>query len=187
MTTTSLPIPRKHHSFITLFIFLITFAAGIFYVKPQWDEVTASSFAVQQKQQQKDQLTQQLQQLKDLQQSLNAGSEVEKSTTLNAIPERFEQDKLMADIYAIAQKNQVVINGINFNLPNNESDRIKKAGININLTGSDDGLVNFLKNIESNQRKIIVKIISVQSGKTESGAIRLNFNLNMETYYQNNI
>ncbi len=187
MTTTTFTSQKKHHSFLTLIIFLITFVGAVFYVKPLWDEETALSAVYQQKQEQKTQLSQQVQTLKDLQQKLQTGSEVEKLTTLDSIPEKFEQGKLIADLKDLAQQNQVVLKGMNFNLPANNTERVKKAGVNVNLTGSEEGLLNFLKGIETNHRKIVVKLINVQYGKSDNGTVRLNFNLNMETYYQNTI
>lgn len=178
---------KQHYALPTLVIFLVVLFGGFFYVKPLWDEVNNLSFDKDQKQLQVNTLTKQFQDFQDLQKNLGDTTEVGKETNLNAIPERFEQDKLILDITGIAQRNQVILNGINFGFSPDSSGKIKRATVNVNLTGSEENLITFLKGVEANQRKLVVKSITVQSGKTEGGVARVNFNVNMETYYQNRI
>jgi len=58
------------------------------------------------------------------------------------------------------------------------------ATISLNLTGTQGALMGFLKGIEANPRKIVVKSITVQKATAVSGVQLTNFNLSMETYYQ---
>ncbi len=173
---------------ITIVLFIAVLLAGIFYVKPLYDGVSSLQAGRDEKQAQKDDLTRQLSDLQHLQQSLQSSTEVGRQTSLNAIPERFEQDKLILDLTAIAKSNDVVLNAVNFNVPTASLDKVKRATIDVNLTSDDAGLTGFLKGIEGNERKILVKSITVQSGKVSTGNTpRVNFSLNMETYFQEKI
>lgn len=185
MTTTL--SSKKHYALPTLIIFLIILGGGLYYVSPLWSEVDGLKTEVFSLQQQKDTFSKQYQDLQDLQKSLNASSEVSQQTTLASIPERFEQDKLLQDLTDLAQKANVTLNGVNFSLAGNTQDKIKRATVNVNVTSSDTALIDFLRAVEGNTRKLVVKSITVQTGKTDTGATRVNFNLNMETYYQDRI
>lgn len=184
---TTIPVPPKHFTLATFLIFLLVFIGGVFYVKPLWDDVSSLSLGRDEKQQQKEALSQQVKGLQDLQQSLNLASEVNKQTTLYAIPERLEQDKLIMDLTSISQKNDIVLNGINFGVVTGNTENVKRVTVNANLTGDMGGLLGFLKGIEANQRKLLVKSITVQSGESQTAMPRVNFNVSMEAYYQANI
>lgn len=174
-------------SFLTLVIFIIVLLAAIFYVKPLWDDVSSLSLGRDDKMQQKEQLTAELQNLQSIQQSMSESSEVSQQTTLNAIPERLEQDKLITDLTGIAKTNDILLNSVNFSINSSTTDRIKRATVNANLTGDLGGLLNFLKGIEANPRKLTVKTVSIQTGSTDTGLPRVNFNVNMEAYYLDRI
>ena len=175
-------------TFLSLILLIIVFVGGIYYVNPLWHDVDSLALGRNEKQSQKNDLAKQLQSLQSLQQDLGTASEVNKQTTLNAIPERFEEDKLITDLTGIAEKNDVVLNAVNFNITNSALDKIKRATVNVNLTGDDDHLISFLKGVETNQRKFVVKSITVQTGKISDATVsRVNFSLNMETYYQDRI
>lgn len=156
-------------------------------MKPLWDDVSNLSLGRDDKLQQQQQLTTQLQKLQQLQQNIHQSSEVSQQTTLDAIPQRFEQAKLITDLTNIAKSNDIVLNSVNFSVNSTSTDRVKRAAMNANLTGDFSGLVGFLKGVESNPRKIQVKTISVQTGTTDTGIPRVNFNVNMETYYLDRI
>ncbi len=183
MTT---PSPRNSQ-IISLLIFVLVLVGGVFYIKPTWDDMNSLALGRAEKQSQRDDLSSQLTDLQALQASLGGVSEVNKQTTLNAIPEHLEQDKLIVDITAIAKKNDIILNGVNFGVSTANADQVKRATINANLTGDMGTLLSFLKGIESNERKLIVKSVTVQSGQTDTGVARVNFNVNMETFYQDSI
>lgn len=177
------PQQSSKNSFLTLIIFMVVLLAGIFYVKPLWDDVSSLSLGRDDKMHQKDDLAAELQNLQTIQQTMNQSSEVSQQTTLNAIPERFEQDKLITDLTAISKTNDIILNSVNFGINAASTDRVKRANINANLTGDLGGLLNFLKGIEANPRKLTVKTVSIQTGTTDTGLPRVNFNVNMEAYY----
>ena len=171
----------------TLVVFIVFLLGGVFYVKPLWDDVGSLTLGRDDKMAQKEQLSQEVVDLQTLQQTLNTSSEVTRETTLSAIPQRFEQDKLILDLTSIAQKNDIGLNSVNFSVSTGSTERVKKATVNANLTGDLGSLLGFLKGVESNQRKLVVKTVAVQTGATDTGIPRVNFNVNMETYYQDRI
>ena len=184
-TTMSAPNQNQHAKKMlpTLMIFILILLGAVFFVKPLWAEVSDLSLGRDEKLAQKDTLTTQLQNLQNIQQQVNQGSEVSFQNTLNAVPQRFEQDKLIADITAIAKSKDILLNSVNFSINASNSERVKRATVNANLTGNLSGLLDFLKGIEANPRKFSVKTVSVQTGSTDAGIPRVNFNVNMETYY----
>ena len=80
----------------------------------------------------------------------------------------------------------MLINGINFGTPDDvKYGEVGKISVNVNMSGDEGDLLTFLRKIESDSRKILVKSISVQNVEGEDTKIkRVNFNLNMETYFQ---
>lgn len=184
-----MPTSRKNrYPLVALLFFLITLLAAIFYVKPLWDEVSSLSLGRDDKLNQKQTLSDQLTNLQQLQQNLTGSSEITKETTLASIPEKLEQDKLIVDLTDIALKNDIILNGVNFSISTTEiPGQVSKVGVNANLSGSESSLVSFLRGVEANRRKIIVKSITVQSGERATGVARVNFNLSMEAYYQGSI
>jgi len=190
MASTTISPPTAHSSrmsLLTLLVFIIILLGAIFYVKPLWDDVSSLSMGRDEKQVQKGTLSQQLSDLQSVQQSLGGASEVSRQTTLDAIPQRLEQDKLIKDITGIAQKNDIILNGVTFGVTTNSTERIKRATVSANLTGDMGTLLGFLKGIESNPRKMLVRNVTVQTGQTETGIPRVNFNVNIEAYYQDRI
>jgi len=174
-------------SILNLLVVLLLIGAGLLFTKPAYDEYANLNLGLQEKQNQKSSLDNELAQLRDLKSKLDAGTEVGAAKVLAAIPERLAQDQLINQITSIAQKNDVVLNSISFSIPNSAAnDNIKKATITASLTGGYGDLISFLKGIEGNERKLIVKNITVQFGQTE-GVARANFNVSMETYYQTRI
>jgi Tfp pilus assembly protein PilO len=182
-TTMSAPQQSSKTSLLSLIIFIVVFVGAIFYVKPLWDDVSSLTLGRDDKLQQKTQLETQLQNLQSIQTSMSQSSEVSQQTALNAIPQRMEQDKLITDLTSIAKANDIVLNNVNFSINAANSDRIKRASVNANLTGDLGGLLSFLKGIEANPRKLSVKMVSIQTGSTDTGIPRVNFNVTMDTYY----
>ncbi len=176
--SSSLPI-------VALLLFLAAFAGGMFYVKPTWDEVSNLQAAGEEKITERNELNSQLVELQILQQELQGASEVTRQKTLVSIPERLEQDKLINDLSKIASDNDMVMNGINFGVPTSAFEgEVSRVSINTNVTGSQSSLLSYLKAVEGNTRKLIVKSITVQVGETDIGISRVNFNVNMEAYFQ---
>lgn len=177
---------NSNSSVISLVLLLALVGVGIFWFKPNWDDVSALKLTERARQSDFDQSNKDLDALKLSQANLAAGSEIDQQTVLTAIPERFQQDKLITEINDIAKKNNVNIGSISFSVPLNSQEVIKKSTISISLTGDQDALMRMLKGLEYNARKMVVKSITVQYGQTE-GYARINFNISLETYFQNSI
>lgn len=191
MATTMSTAPQQQSqqksSFLPLVIFTVVFLGAIFYVKPLWDDVNSLNLGRDDKMQQRDQLSAELLNLQTIQQSMSGASEVSRETTMNAIPQRLEQDKLITDLTTIAKTNDIQLNSVSFSINTASAEQVKRATINANLTGNLGGLLDFLKSVEANQRKLSVKTVSIQTGTTDTGIPRVNFNVNMETYYLDRI
>lgn len=176
--------PRKFY-LVSFLLFLAVLLGVVFVVKPLWDDVNSLAMGRDEKLGQKAELQEYLTDLQLVQESLSAGTEVGRETSLAAVPERLEEDKLITEIVKIARENNVFMGGINFSIPGSSPvGEIAKAGININLTGTEGSLINFLRGIEANLRKIVVNSVSVQMASSESGVPLANFNVSMETYFQ---
>jgi len=184
------PLNNKSSSMpvVALLLFLVAMAGAIFYVKPTWDEVTNLDAQMVEKTDERNELNAELVELQKLQQELQESSEVTRQATLSAIPEKLEQDKLLQDLSTVATANDMILNSVNFGIPTAAFEgEVASASINANLTGNQSSLISFLRDIEGNTRKMVVNSVTVQIGETDVGITRVNFNLNMETYFQGQI
>lgn len=172
-----------YYSLVALLVFAVVFVAAVFYLKPLWSEVDKLAVSRDELQSKKDSLMSELKNLEEAAKNLEQSTEVGRNLSLNAIPERFEEDRLIVDLTRVAQKNDFTINGINFGLNGATADKVKRASININVSGAFGAITGFLKSLENMERKVVVKSIAVQTGQTESGIARANFNVTAEVYY----
>jgi len=182
---------KNKFSLIALLVFLLTLFGAVFYLKPAWEEVGSLALGRDAKLSQKQELQQQLGDLQAVQQQLNASSEVSRETSLAAIPEKLEEDNLILDMANISRKNDIVLNSVNFSFPlEAPAGQVTLATVNANLTGTESSLIGFLRSVEANSRKILIKSITVQLAKAEITAVGsplANFSVNMQTYYQGSI
>jgi Tfp pilus assembly protein PilO len=170
-------------SVLSLVLILVLILSGIFWMKPNWDEVSALNVTLQNRETEKKGLEDDLQKLQTAQTSIDQGSEINKEIVLAAIPEKFQQDQLITQITGIAKKYDVNMSSISFSIPVNSAEQLKTATISVSMTGSEGDLLRFLKGLESNARKLVVKNVTVQFGS--SGDLqRVNFNITLETFYQ---
>jgi Tfp pilus assembly protein PilO len=178
-------ISSRKSSIIALALLIVGLLIAVLYVRPLYISIGELTTERDEMIELKADLDQKLSDLKELQAELESSSEISKEKSLIAIPEKLEQETLITDLAKIAEKNDMVLGGLNFSIPlGSEPGEISKVGINTNITGNEKNLVSFLKALEGISRKIVVKSISVQTGETESGIPRVNFNLNMEAYFQ---
>lgn len=178
----------KTSSILPLVLVLLLLAGGIFYTKPLWDEVSFLEAGLSEQMTERKQFADQLVSLQKIQQDLNNSTEVSRETTLASVPEKLDQDELIRELAIIASDNDIVLNGVNFGIPQNTAPgEIATVTVGANLTGNQSRLVSFLKDIEGSTRKLLVNSISVQTGTGDLGIARVNFNLSMEAYYQGTI
>lgn len=169
---------------VSLVLILAAFAGAVFYVRPLWDDVASMQKNRDVAALERTELQEELVTLQGLQQSLEASSEVSQETTLAAIPETLDQDSLLEELSAIARRNDIILNNVNFGVSSSSiPGAVTPVSMNASLTGSRTGLIGFLRGVESSSRKMLVKNISVQFGEVLSFQ-RVSFNLNMEAYYQ---
>lgn len=174
-------------SVIALLLFVVSFLAVWFYIMPQWETVQALETTRNELRDQRKATNDKLVELQTLQQELNQASEVTRETTLNAIPEKLDQDGLIRELSRLAQRNDMILNNMNFSIPrSSEGSEVTPVQVNVNVTGSEGKLIEFLKSIETSSRKMLVRNITIQLGEETVGA-RVNFNLSIEAYYQGQI
>jgi len=177
---------KKSSSIVSLILLVVLVGVGIFWFKPNLDEDNALKVTERARQDAKTQAESDLATLQQAQANLQNAGEIEQQTILTAIPEKLEQDKLITSISDIAQKNDVNIGSISFSIASGSKENIKKADINISMTGNEADLIRLLKGLESSPRKLVVQSITVQLGSTE-GIERVNFSISLEAYYQTGI
>ncbi len=183
--TSTLSQNKSSAPVVALVLIIIALAGGLFYVKPTWDGVTQLEAARDEKTQQRNELNAQLVELQQVQQELQETSEVTRQTTLSAVPEKLDQHVLIRDLSKMAKENDMLMNGLNFGIPTASfAGEVAKVSITTNITGNQSSLISYLRDIEGNTRKLTVKNISVQIGETDTGISRVNFNINMEAYFQ---
>jgi Tfp pilus assembly protein PilO len=174
---------KNTSSIVSLILLVALVAAGMFWFRPNWDDVNALKVTEKARAAEKKTVEDQLAVLQQAQADLTGAGEVEQQTVLTAIPEKFSQDKLITLITEIARKNDVNIGSISFSIPVGSKEVLKKATVNLSMTGNSADLIRLLKGLENSSRKLVVKNITVQYGETE-GMERVNFSITLETYFQ---
>lgn len=170
---------------IAIVLFLIVLLGSFMVVQPMWAEVGSLKKGNEEKQSEKTQLYQQLTELQAIQQELNDSSEVVQTKTLDAIPERYDQDELIRDVTNIVEANKIKLDSISFGVPLQISPgQIVTSTLGLSFTGTSSQLMDILRDIEASPRKMLVKNIAVAFGKTELGTKTVTFSLNIETYSQ---
>lgn len=174
-------------SVISLILFILAFAGAWFYVRPEWAAVAAMEQNRDVLRTERDTTNAKLVELQQLQQELSTASEVSQETSLAAIPQKFDQDELLRELSALALSEDMVLNSLNFSIPDvSGAAEIASAQLNLNVTGSQSNLIDFLRAIETSSRKMLVRSITVQLGESVLGG-RVNFNLSVETFFQGEI
>lgn len=180
---------QKVQKFLALLFLLLAFAAYFFYVKPVGLALAEKDLKYADLTTQEATLSARLAQLEEAGKKLELDSDVKTQKVVNAIPEKLEQDNLILNMVDIAKKNDIEFRSISFSVvEGSEGDTVKKVGISASFEGNYGDLVNFLKAIEQNGRKIVVENISVQlAGEPVQGVERVNFALSMAAFYRNGI
>lgn len=182
------PLVQKNNTganLIGLVLILLALLGAVFYVRPLYADVSKANENLRNQEEIRDEKSAQLNELIELEKELESSSEVAAANTLLSIPVEFEQDELIRDLTDMAIENDMILNGISFSIPSSSAPgQISTANISLNVNGSFTKLISYLRDIEGNTRKLVVKNISVQLGDTSSFVSRINFNLNIETYFQ---
>lgn len=110
----------------------------------------------------------------------------ERKRILLTVPSDLSQEQLIVDLSKISNARGISLGNINFSLGKlQNTDNIGTITMTTNFEGTYQDLLKFLSDIESNERVINVKNVSLQlkdgSGNLNSQAF---FNLTLESYYQ---
>lgn len=110
-------------------------------------------------------------------------TEVRKAELFGAIPLKLAQDQLLTDLNRLGKDHNMSLQNVSFGLGEAVSG-LKKVTMNANFIGIYADLVEFLKALEENPRKMVVRSISVQVSKGEKSPASVNFSLQVEAFYQ---
>ncbi len=180
---------QKIQKMLAILLLVLALALYFLYVKPTGNVLAEKQVSYEALQSQEQVLNEQLSALEEAGKRLELDSDVKTQKVVNAIPEKLEQDSLLLNLVDIAQKNDIEFQSISFSTSGEEVGApVKKMGISASFEGNYGDLVNFLKSIEQNGRKIVVENISVQLvGEPIEGIERVHFALSMDTFYRNGI
>ncbi|PIQ77819.1 hypothetical protein COV82_02590 [Candidatus Peregrinibacteria bacterium CG11_big_fil_rev_8_21_14_0_20_46_8] len=109
-------------------------------------------------------------------------SEIEAQELARAIPGDMSQDQLILDLADISAKADVSFNALSFSL--NESSEIPSITVSGGFQGSPARLLQFLKLIETNPRKLVVQSASVDRGLVIDGNQFATLTLTLQAFYQ---
>lgn len=110
-------------------------------------------------------------------------SEVERKDLEKAIPRDMAQDAIITDLNRIAELGKVTFNGLTFSVQS--SGDVSAVSVSAGFLGTPADMVRFLKLLEVNPRKFVVKTISIaRSSDSGSAALDLvNLTLTLQAYY----
>lgn len=110
-------------------------------------------------------------------------SEVEQKELTQAIPETLDQDRIIADLNRIAKSTDVSLNALTFTIQ--KSAGIGTISISTGLHGAIANIIKFLKIIEVNPRKLLVKDVAISRSETAAFMNSVNVNLTLYAFYRN--
>lgn len=109
-------------------------------------------------------------------------SEVEKNELSRAIPPTIGQDQIINDLYKAAKAADVSFNALNFNLEPNAA--LPTVNITGGFQGASGNILRFLKMVESNPRKLLVKDAGVSKSESIGGLELVNLNVTLQAFYR---
>lgn len=109
-------------------------------------------------------------------------SEVEQKELTQAIPKTLEQGALILDLNRMANAADVSFNALTFSLQQGAS--VPTVNISAGFQGQAANIVRFLKMIEVNPRKLVVKNAGVSRSENSGGLEFVNLNLTLQAFYQ---
>jgi hypothetical protein len=111
-------------------------------------------------------------------------SEVEKKELDQAIPEAMEQDIIMSDLNRIAKTADVSFNALTFSL--DQKGALPTINISAGFHGVAANIIRFVKMLEVNPRKLLVKDAGITRSESTGGLELMNLNITMQAFYRNN-
>lgn len=185
---------------VSIILFLAVIAGLVLYVLPLNNELQVINADNKVKSQELSQKKSEFKDLTDIMRNLgpNAGSEEGIKRLLAEIPANIQQEKIIEDFNKIADANSIVYNSFGFGIQEGVAENVNAITVNASFEGDYGDLQTFLKALEANTRKFVVKNIGVQMGSVvevpienaESGVSTVEnkqnavFTLAIEAYYQ---
>lgn len=109
-------------------------------------------------------------------------TETERKLLDLAVPETLEQDQIINDINRIAKSAEVSFNAITFSLL--ESSALPTVNISAGFQGTPEQIARFLKMLESNSRKFVVRDAGLSRSEVAEGFQLVNLNLTIQSFYR---
>lgn len=109
-------------------------------------------------------------------------SEVEKKELDQAIPETLEQDIILSDLNRIAKTADVSFNALTFSL--DTKDTLPTVNISAGFAGTPANMIRFVKMVEQNPRKLLVKDAGVSRSESAGGLELMSLNLTLQSFYR---
>lgn len=109
-------------------------------------------------------------------------SEVEQKELGQAIPEHLDQDQLITDLNRIALAADVSFNALTFNLQ--QDAELQAVNISAAFQGPAPNVIRFLKMLEVNPRKFVVKDAGLTRTEVREGIELVNLNVTLQSFYR---
>lgn len=108
-----------------------------------------------------------------------------------AVPQKEDIPGLLVQLEALSSQNGLILDSVTFSSPGDKKDKktqisneeVKILTADLNLSGSQNSLMNFLKAMEANLR--IMDVAAISFGAPETGAASgQNFGVSLNVYYR---
>lgn len=109
-------------------------------------------------------------------------SEVESKELTKAIPETLGQDQIITDLNRVALAADVSFNALTFNV--NRDKELPAVNISATFQGPAGNIVRFLKMLEVNPRKLVVRDAGVARTEVREGIELVNLNVTLQSYFR---
>lgn len=111
-------------------------------------------------------------------------SEVDAREIGQKIPQKLEQDFIITELNRIAKATNVTFNALSFSLL--QSGTLPAVTISAGFQGASGDTVRFLKMLETDTRKFVVRDAGISRAQTESGVSLVNLNITAQAFYRTN-
>lgn len=184
---------KKNKEVMTIIVsVLVIILAAYLFISPTAASLRKSNLTVAVKGQDLKRAQENLDNLKSLELSLNSQSDLVKSLS-GALPTTPDEEDLTAAIEAIASKDGLKFSGITPTETGESSESaspsqgisLASADFDLNLSGSYEGLKNFLIDLENNRRPVNVSKVSITKDSSAEGVSTLNITLSISAFYTN--
>ena len=169
---------KIHGGFIGTIFLIATFVLFFFHTRPAQNELRARRADVAVLQNDVDALSVEKTELTP------AGtlSEVEQKDLDQAIPQGVQQDVIITDLNRMAKTADVTFNALTFSLQQNKT--LPTVEISAGFQGVSGNIIRFLKMVETNSRKFVVKDAGVTRAESAGGLELMNLNLTLQAFYR---